>query len=162
MPTPSQRLIYGLEPFIAIVALTVATVDAVVVPAALLFGIVPAHLLPKAAVTSAIVTALVFIRLLVSPRHHHAVRQACTAMQGDRLFRLRPPSCGDPQWSLAGEKWGVGYLVPLRLVSMAEFIAVVFFAPRDQWLALVAFAGAALTILLTQSQLTDHFRRPAK
>ncbi len=45
---------------------------------------------------------------------------------------------------------------------MAEFIAVVFFAPRDQWLALVAFAGAALTILLTQSQLTDHFRRPAK
>jgi hypothetical protein len=163
MPRPIPRLIYGLEPIIAVTALAVATVDAVVVPAALLLGIVPAHVLSNVAVASAIFTALVFVRLLVSPAFHYAMQQANTAMQGDQPFRLRPPKFGDPEWGLTGEKWGTGFLVPLRLVLLVEFLAVAFFGPHDrQWITIVAFAGGALTVLLTQSQLTNHFRRPAK
>jgi hypothetical protein len=163
MPRPIPRLIYGLEPIIAVTALAVATVDAIVVPAAVLLGIVPAQVLSNVAVASAIFTALVFVRLLVSPAFHYAMQQANTAMQGDQPFRLRPPKFGDPEWGLTGQKWGTGYLVPLRLVLFVEFPAVVFFGPHDrQWLAMAAFSGGALTILLTQSQLTDHFRLPVK
>ena len=163
MPTLIPKPIYGLEPIIAVTALAVATVDAVVVPADLLLGIVPAHVLSKVAVASAIVTALVFIRLLVSPAFHYAMQQANTAMQGGQPFRWRSPKFGDPEWGLTGEKWGTGYLIPLRLVLLVEFLGVAFFGPHDRrWIAIVAFAGGALTILLTQSQLTDHFRRPDK
>lgn len=163
MPTPIPERIYGLEPIIAVTALAVATVDAVIVPAALLLDIVPANVLSKVGITSAIVAALVFVRLLVSPAFHYAMQQANTAMQGDQPFRLSLPKFGDPEWGLTGEKWGAGYLVPLRLALLAEFLAVVFFGPHDrEWIAIVAFAGGALTILLTQSQLTNHFRRPAK
>jgi hypothetical protein len=119
--------------------------------------------LSKVAIASAIVAALVFSRLLVSPAFHYAMQQANTAMQGGQPFRLRSPKFGDPEWGLTGEKWGAGYLVPLRLVLLVEFLAVALFGPHDRpWIAIVAFAGGALTILLTQSQLTDHFRRPAK
>lgn len=163
MPTSNSRLIYGLEPVTTLAALAVATVDAIVIPLALLLGAVPAHLLSKVAVASGIVAALVFVRLLVSPAFHYAMQQANSAMQGGQPFRLRLLKFGDPEWGLTGEKWGSGYLVPLRLILMVEFLAVIFFAPNDrQWIALTAFAGVALTILLTQSQLTDHFRRPGK
>ncbi|HJV42420.1 hypothetical protein [Caulobacter sp.] len=158
----TAKRIYGLEPIVTIVALATATADAIIIPFALFFA-VSEHLLWKVAISSGSVAALVFLRLLFSHAFHYAMGQANSTMQGGQPFRLKLLKFSDPDWGLTGAKWGSGYLVPLRLILMVEFLIVIFFSPDDhQWIALTAFSGVALAILLTQSQLTDHFRRPVQ
>lgn len=158
-----QKLVYGLEPVIAVVALGVATLDALIVPLVLVPGVIAKSLLPQLAIASAVVAAVVFLRLLISPKFHYAMRQANELMTGGQMFRWKPVGLGNADWGLTGSKWGRGYIVPLRLILMAEFLVVFFVGPTDrQWLALLVFSGTALTILLTQSQLINHFPRPSE
>ncbi len=73
-------------------------------------------------------------------------------------FSFRVRKLNDPEWGLFGSKLGTGYLVPLRSTLMVEFImAAAFVAQARPLLMLQVFSGAALTIMLTQSQLRMHF-----
>lgn len=161
MTASDRKLIYGLEPVIAVVALGVASIDAVIIPLSLFSPLISKPLLQMIAIASGSVAALVFLRMLISPQIHYAIRRTNDAVNGGQCLRLKPKKLTDQEWDLMGKKMGMGYLVPLRIVLMLEFLAVMFFA-REQWIALLAFSGAGLTILLTQSQLAAHFPRPTE
>lgn len=161
MTAPNRKLVYGLEPTIAVVALVVASIDAVIIPLSLFSPLLPSALLRMIAIASGSVASLVFLRMLFSPQIHYAIDRANDAMSEGQWLRSKPKKLTDQEWGLTGAKMGKGYLIPLRLVLMVEFLAVVFLA-REQWTSLLAFSGAALPIMLTLSQLTAHFPRPTE
>lgn len=162
MGRADHKLIYGLEPVLAVAALAVATLDAALFPLMFVPGMIATSWLQLLGIVSAAVAAAVFLRLLISPRFHYAIRQAGDEMTGGQMFRWKPVGFMHPEWGLVGSKLGRGYIVPLRLILMSEFLVVIAFRWQGHgWFALLAFSGLMLAILLTQSQLINHFRRPS-
>jgi|GEM_PF-4352477 len=80
MTAPNRKLVYGLEPTIAVVALVVASIDAVIIPLSLFSPLLPSALLRMIAIASGSVASLVFLRMLFSPQIHYAIDRANDAM----------------------------------------------------------------------------------
>lgn len=152
--------IYGVEAGLAVLALVMATIVAVVFPLTVLTDLIPTHWAAGFTAAAGGLAALLFVRLMFSPDFHYAISRANAEMLEDRAMFFFLIRLNDPDWGLFGAKMGQGYIVPLRLVLMAEFL-LVFLVPSDRpALGFMFFSGNVLWILLVQAQMRNHYPRP--
>lgn|GEM_PF-5542416 len=155
-----HKTIYGVEPFLALPALALATVSAVVVALALFHAPVPQIFIQGLLYANGALVVALFLRILLSRAHHYAIAEAKTEMTGSPFIqpKLKGPSLNHPEWGLWGSKQGSGFLQWLRLPSLIVFAVALFFSRGETALPLlIAATGFALTVLLTLTQMTDHY-----
>lgn len=150
--------LYGLGRPLALMALLVATTDAILFPMALFTDALSDDLLQRALYASAFALAVVFLRVVFDPAVQRAVMAANLELQQGQPFKPRWISPMDPTWGAFGRRMGHGVLPWLRLVLLGEFIVglILLGASRTPPPVLLAGAGLGLSILLTMSQLKDH------
>jgi len=152
--------IYGVEPYLALPALVLAAVSVISVALAIFGASVPQAFLQGLLYANGAVVVALFLRVLLSLSHHHAIREAKTEMTGSSFIQLnlKGLSLNHPEWGLWGSKQGVGLLRWLRLPSLIVFVVAMLFTQGSMTLPLlIAATGFALTALLTLTQMTDHY-----
>jgi hypothetical protein len=150
--------LYGLGRPLALMALLVATADAILFPMALFMDALSDDLLQRALYASAFALAIVFLRVMLDPAVQRAVMAANHELQEGKPFKPRWISPMDRTWGAFGSRMGQGVLPWLRLVLLGEFALglILLGTSRTPPPVLLAGAGLGLCILLTMSQLKDQ------
>jgi hypothetical protein len=151
--------LYGLGRPLALMALLVVAADAILFPLALFTDALSDDQLQRALYASAFALAVVFLRVMFDPGIQRAVMAANLELQQGQPFKPRWISPMDATWGAFGSRMGHGVLPWLRLVMLGEFVLglVLLGSGRTQPPVLLAGAGFGLCILLSLSQLKDHY-----
>ncbi|MDP2260026.1 MAG: hypothetical protein Q8J89_09955 [Caulobacter sp.] len=156
--------LYGLGRPLALMALLVAAADAILFPIALFTDALSDDRLQRALYASAFTLAVVFLRAVLDPAVQRAVLAANHGLQEGQPFKPRWISPMDPTWGAFGSRMGQGVLPWLRLVLLGEFALglILLGTSRTPPPVLLAAVGLGLCILLSMTQLKDHYGSEAE